>query len=300
MRRPSTAALRDIWRWKRNGHRAAWPAPPRPGATVRPPVRCDALRLTMIGHASLLIQVDGCNILLDPVWSDRASPVGFAGPRRHTPPGIAFDDLPPIDLVLLTHNHYDHMDLPTLRRLWARDQPRIIAPLGNDAILPVPSQTGDWGDALTITDTITLAFTPANHWSSRRMSDRRRALWCGYVLRSNAGLLYCAGDSGFGGGALFRFIRDEFGRPDVAILPIGAYEPRWFMASQHMNPDEAVQAFLLLGARQALGVHWGCFQLTDEAREAPLEALIAARVAQRIMPSRFIAMHAGQVWPSDF
>ncbi len=284
-------------RWKLGEKPAAWPKTVA-GRQVKPDARVDALRITMVGHATLLIQAAGLNILTDPLWSDRASPVSFAGPRRVTPPGIAFDDLPPIHVVLLSHNHYDHLDVATLRRLHARHRPLIVTPLGNDTIVrgKVPGANvvaGDWGERFALEGGAEVDIVPAYHWSARGTGDRRMALWGGFMLRTAAGLVYFAGDTGYGAGAIFRAMRELHGPVDVALLPIGAYAPRWFMAAQHVDPAEAVQIFYDVGAGQALGIHWGTFQLTDEARDAPVVELAAAVAAAGLAPSRFVAAQPG-------
>ena len=289
--------FRDIWRWQRSRVRSDWPAHFAVTPAV-PHARVDGIRITMVGHASLLIQAGGLNLLTDPVWSERASPFAFAGPKRVAAPGIAFDDLPPIDAVLLSHNHYDHMDVATLRRLHAVHAPVMIMPLGNDAIVrrAVPgAQTiaADWHDDVPVGGTASVTLTRANHWSARGTRDRRMALWSGFFLRTPAGSIWFAGDTGYGDGAIFRDIRARHGAPDVALIPIGAYEPRWFMAAQHTNPAEAVRIMQDVGAHRAIGIHWGTFRLTDESREAPRDALAAALAGQRIAPDRFVAAEPG-------
>jgi L-ascorbate metabolism protein UlaG (beta-lactamase superfamily) len=292
----------ELMRWQLGGGREPWPDTyPSPFPPAKPDERVDGLRVTHVGHASLLIQVSGLNILIDPVWSKRASPVRFAGPARANPPGIVFEDLPPIDVVLVTHNHYDHLDTRTLSRLWRAHEPRIIAPLGNDAVVAgadpsVPVETFDWGRAVTLSDGITAHLEPANHWSARGLNDRRMALWCAYVLTTPAGVIYHVGDTGYGDGAIFRRVRECFGAPRLAILPIGAYEPRWFMAPQHMNPEESVRAFEDTGAEQALGHHWGTFRLTNEAVDHPVRDLAAALEARAMPAERFPPLHPGEVW----
>lgn len=256
----------------------------------------------MVGHATLLIQAAGKNYLTDPVWSERASPLRWAGPKRVTAPAIAFEDLPPVDAVLLSHNHYDHLDLDTLARLQARDAPPVVTPLGNDSIVhsQVPDAqvlTGDWGAQFHL-DGASVTVVPANHWSSRSLSDRRMALWGGFMLRSTAGLVYFAGDTGYGTGSVFRDLKTNFGAPDLALLPIGAYAPRWFMAPQHCDPHEAVEIFSDLGARAALGIHWGTFQLTDEPREEPAQLLERAVSERGLDPGAFMAAQPGTVWES--
>jgi L-ascorbate metabolism protein UlaG (beta-lactamase superfamily) len=266
-----------------------------------PEARVNNVRITMVGHASLLIQAAGLNMLTDPVWSERASPFGFAGPKRATAPGVAFDALPPIHAVLLSHNHYDHLDVATLRRLHAAHRPLFVMPLGNDAIVlkAVPGArivTGDWGDAVELGEGVEAHLVPANHWSSRGVRDRRMALWCGYVIKTGAGTIWFAGDTGYGDGAIFRALRARHGAPDISLIPIGAYEPRWFMAAQHVNPDEAVRIMLDTGTKRAIGIHWGTFQLTDEGREEPLAALDAALAAAGVDPAAFVAGVPGVVY----
>jgi L-ascorbate metabolism protein UlaG (beta-lactamase superfamily) len=297
---PTDRSLGDMWRWQSAGQRATWPRQV-PVTPTRPPRRSDGLRVTMVGHATVLIQLGGLNIVTDPVWSRRASPVQWAGPSRVTAPGIAFDDLPPVDVVLLSHNHYDHLDLPTLRRLLARDAPRILTPLGNDVIVrrAIPSarvEAGDWGHRFTLGDEAEATIVRANHWSSRTGRDRRMALWGGFMLRAAGRLVYFAGDTGFGD--IFAGMRACFGPPDLALIPIGAYAPRWFMQAQHCDPDEAVRILMEVGARRAVALHWGTWQLTDEPRDEPPLLLRRALAARAIAPDRFLALAPGE-WVTD-
>jgi L-ascorbate metabolism protein UlaG (beta-lactamase superfamily) len=292
--------LLQLLRWRFGGKRATWPAT-IPGRQVAPEQRVDGLRITMIGHATVLIQTAGRNLLVDPVWSERASPLGFAGPKRVSAPGVAFEQLPPIDVVLLTHNHYDHLDMTTTQRLWERDRPRIIAPLGNDAVVArsrpgIIVETRDWREEVEIGEGVTVWLHPAHHWSARGIADRRMALWCGYVIATPAGVVYVAGDTGYGDGRIFLEVAHRFPVVDAAVLPIGAYEPRWFMRDQHVNPAEAGRIMLDCGARQALGVHWGAFPLTDEAPSDPVVALAKALAEARIEPGRFLPLEPGQQW----
>jgi len=298
---PSTdRGFLDLLRWRLSGRRASW----NDSFTRRevvPAARVDGLSVTMVGHATVLIQAAGRNILVDPVWSERASPLKWAGPRRVNAPGVPFEHLPPIDVVLLTHNHYDHLDVATLRRIWERDRPRVVAPLGNDAVIAraapeVVVEARDWRDSVELAPDFRIQLHPANHWSSRTIRDRRMALWCGFLIETPAGTIYVVGDTGYGDGEIFRELTRRQAPIDLAIIPIGAYEPRWFMRDQHVDPAEAVQIMLDCGAAQALGVHWGTFQLTDEPRMAPKEALQEALARHHLSETSFIAMEPGDVW----
>lgn len=281
---------------------ARWPATVETPAPDRPPPRVDqGVRLTFVGHASWLIQAEGLNLLVDPIWSERASPYSFAGPKRSNPPGVDFQHLPRIDAVLVTHNHYDHLDVATLAQLWTRDRPRIVAPLGNDAImrpqLPgLAATTLDWRQNTMLSPRVRVHAETTQHWSARGLRDRRHALWASFVIETPRVRIYAVGDSGFGDGRTFREVAGRHPKIDLALLPIGAYEPRWFMADQHMNPAEAVQAFEISGATMALGHHWGTFQLTTEPHDAPERHLKEALQQRSIPAERFRAMRPGMVW----
>jgi L-ascorbate metabolism protein UlaG (beta-lactamase superfamily) len=297
---------RDLFRWfidrRWRGTRAKWPAwAPSPFADT-PPQRVEgaALRIAYVGHASFLIQTAGLNILLDPVWSKRASPFRFAGPQRVNDPGIAFASLPPIDVVLVSHGHYDHLDIATLSQLAAAHRPFVIAPLGNDTIMrnhdPAIAAKGyDWQDRIDLGGAA-VTLVPTRHWSARNLSDRNMSLWASFVIDAPCGRIYFVGDSGYGDGRNFQDVRERHGPLKLVILPIGAYEPRWFMREQHMNPLEAVQAFIDCGAEFAIGHHYGTFQLTDEAIDAPVIALAEALQVARIPAERFRALRPGEVW----
>lgn len=294
-------SLGDIWRWRRTSRPAQWPG----SVAVQPVVpekKVAGLCVTMIGHATVLVQVAGLNILTDPVWSERASPVAWAGPKRVTAPGVAFESLPPIDVILISHNHYDHLDLATLQRLHMAHDPLIIVPLGNECIIKkvLPHArivAGDWHTQVAVNSVLTVTLTPAYHWSARGIFDRRMALWAGFWLDTPEWKLWFAGDTAYGNGAIFHDLHARYGAPDVALIPIGAYEPRWFMAGQHVNPHEAVRIYQDTHATQALGIHWGTFQLTDEAILAPKAALEAALLAENCSLERFRAAEPGGVYP---
>ena len=288
--------LRDVVKWIVAGRRERWPRLTDYGSPAAPiAVPPDAIAVTLIGHATLLVSIDGLNLITDPIFSDRAGPFAWAGPKRVRPPAIALDELPRIDVVLLSHNHYDHMDLPTLRSLHRRDRPTIVTGLGNGDYLRRGGVDGavelDWWDEASVHG-LRITFVPAQHWSSRSALDRRRALWGGHVVAGETGRLLFAGDTGYG--AHFAEIRRRLGAPDVALLPIGAYEPRWFMAAQHMNPDDAVQAHLDLDAGMSIGMHFGTFQLTDEAIDAPPRRLREACRLRGVDAERFRAPAFGE------
>lgn len=296
--------FRDVLKWQTNGQRAKWPdTAPSPFGSVRPEPGIDgnALRVTMVGHATLLVQVAGLAILTDPVWSQRVSPFSFAGPKRINPPGITFDHLPPIDIVLVSHNHYDHLDTATLKRLWRAHDPLVVTPLGNDVIMrrAVPKMriaALDWHDTVDAGNGTTVHVEPTHHWSARGVGDRRMALWSSFVVAAPAGKVYFAGDTGFHGGENYRALAERHGPMRLAILPIGAYAPRWFMKSQHQDPDEAVRGMLLSRAEHAIGCHWGTFQLTDEPIDEPRQRLIEALRRHGVEPERFRPMLPGEVW----
>jgi L-ascorbate metabolism protein UlaG (beta-lactamase superfamily) len=268
----------------------------------RPPERVEGSiwRISYIGHASFLIQTAGLNILLDPVWSKRASPSRFVGPKRVNDPGIAFADHPPVDVVLVSHGHYDHFDIRTLSRIAAAHRARVITPLGNDVIMrrfdpAIAAEGYDWGDRVDIRGGIAITLVAARHWSARNLSDRNMALWASFVIETPSGRIYFVADSGYGEGQYFRIACERYGPFKLAILPIGAYEPRRFMGDHHMNPDEAVRALIDCGAENALAHRHGTFQLTDEPIDAPSLALSDALKAASIS-ARFPALRRGQVW----
>jgi L-ascorbate metabolism protein UlaG (beta-lactamase superfamily) len=302
----TTNSISALLRFRFGETFAPWPERV-PANTDAPPRRVagTSIRVSYIGHASFLIQGGGVNLLVDPVWSDRVSPVSFAGPKRVSPPAVSLDALPPIDGILITHNHYDHLDVDTVGRIWRRDRPQIVTPLGNDTILKasiegIVARGSDWGDTIEVHarsdgGTCRVHLVPTHHWSARGLRDRRHALWASFVVEIGRSQIYAIGDTGFGQGRNFKHVRDRFGAIDLALIPIGAYEPRWFMRKQHINPAEAVEAFEIVGARRALGHHWGTFQLTTEPHDAPPSDLATALASRGIDPSRFRAVRSGHV-----
>ncbi|HEX8513894.1 MAG TPA: MBL fold metallo-hydrolase [Allosphingosinicella sp.] len=298
---------RFLNRFVGSNDRSQWPVHVPVAATV-PPRRVEGgeMLVTWIGHATVLVQTQGLNILTDPIWSERASPFSFAGPKRVRAPGVRFQDLPKIDLVLVSHNHYDHMDLPTLKRLRERDRPLIVTSLGNDSIIGRADGVAalDWNEAFPIySPGCTAAMrckalgqvivSRNHHWGSRWGTDRNRALWSAFTVTLPGGNLFFAGDTGYGDGSW----ADEAARRGpirLAILPVGAYEPRDIMQNNHVDPEEAVRLFEKLKARTALGMHWGTFQLTFESIDDPPRRLAAARRARGIADERFVTTEVGR------
>jgi L-ascorbate metabolism protein UlaG (beta-lactamase superfamily) len=273
--------LIDVIKWKFTGHSEAWPDKIDPPYKLATPIAksTDKMIVTFVTHASFLIQVDGLNILTDPVWSKRASPFSFAGPKMVHPPGIEFEKLPKIDIVIISHNHYDHMDETTIKRLQDKFAPKFIVPLANTEKMKSFGAKDvaelDWWDSLVIQPDFKITLTPAQHWSSRTLWDKRKSLWGSFFIETKKEKIYFAGDTGYG--PHFAQIHKRLGTPNLALLPIGAYEPRWFMKEQHMNPEEAVLAHLDLGSEHSVGMHFGTFKLTDEGIRSPVEDLETAK-----------------------
>jgi L-ascorbate metabolism protein UlaG (beta-lactamase superfamily) len=275
---PQARGLLEALRWKLTSRPEPSPIFISDVEQSVPPSRVEgsALRITLVNHSTVLLQQRGANILTDPIWSERASPLPWIGPRRRRKEGISWEDLPRIDAVLISHNHYDHLDLPTLHRLAARGDSTFIVPARAARLLRSqnigPAHEVDWGESLSLPG-FTIHCVPALHFSSRGIYDRNKTLWCGYVIECREQIVYFAGDTAFG--PHFAQIREKFGSPRLALLPIGAYEPRWFMSPVHMSPDEAVRAHEILAARTSVATHHGTFQLSDEGIDTPPKQLIA-------------------------
>ncbi|WP_375404061.1 MBL fold metallo-hydrolase [uncultured Sphingomonas sp.] len=260
--------------------RPDWPAsvavtPASPEARVEG----ERMVATWIGHATVLVQTNGLNILTDPVWSRNAGPF-WLGPKRVAAPGVRFEDLPPIDLVLLSHNHYDHMDLKTLKRLWDRDKPTIVTSLGNDSVI---GQVGaratalDWGGRVSVRPGVEVIVNRNHHWGSRWFTDRNRALWSSFVVRLPGGNLFFAGDTGMGDGR-WPVEAASHGPIRLALIPIGAFrfQPGQMASGSHIGPVDAVEVFRRLGATTAIPIHWGTFRLSYEAYDTPPRLLAEA------------------------
>lgn len=269
--------FKGFLRWQFQSKRGPWrrftdtpcgPAPP-------PRVEGCGLRVTFINHSTTLIQTAGINILTDPVWSKRVGPVSWAGAVRRRAPGLRMEDLPPIDVVLLSHNHYDHFDLPTLRRLVAAHSPRFVTPLGVKALVE-SRRLGraielDWWSEAPLPGGLRVTCVPARHFSMRGLRDHDNTLWCGYVLDGPAGRVYFAGDTA--SGSHFAEIARRFAPLRLALLPIGAYRPEWFMSAAHVSPRQSLEAALELKAETSVAIHFGTFALADDGEFEPAAEL---------------------------
>ncbi|MCF8059013.1 MAG: MBL fold metallo-hydrolase [Bacteriovoracaceae bacterium] len=287
----------DLMKWRFTSSREEWPEFVD-STQVIPKKRSDKEKVfyTIINHATVLIQISGLNILTDPQYSKRASPFSWIGPKRVREPGISFENLPPIDVVLISHNHYDHLDLPTLKRLSDIFKPEIYVGLKNKPLLEeagiVNVYEFDWWQQRKFKD-IEITFVPAQHWSARGMFDRFETLWGGFYMKSPKHKVYFAGDTGFG--SFFRLIKEKLGAPDLAFIPIGAYEPRWFMKNAHVNPLEAIMGHEELEAKQSIGIHFETFQLTNEAYGTPRKEFNEAWSKSKKV-NKFIAPEFGQIY----
>lgn len=291
--------LGQVFTWLRNRQPSRWPGWVENEKFTLPPehhsTQIRDWRVTFINHATMLLQIGPYNLLTDPVWSERVSPFSYVGPRRVRAAGVALQDLPPIDVVLLSHNHYDHLDLATLKWLERRDHPHIVTGLGNSALLHANGirhvSELDWWHHITHGD-MKIHFVPAQHFSGRGLRDRDMSLWGGLWVETSAGAMFFAGDTGYG--PHFREIRERLGKPRLALLPIGAYEPYWFMGPVHMNPDDAVKAHQDLDADVSVAIHFNTFQLTDETIDRPVRDLGDALQKHGVAPARFVVLKEGE------
>jgi L-ascorbate metabolism protein UlaG (beta-lactamase superfamily) len=289
--------LTDVLRWMLTRKPAKW----KPLDDYHDQPRMDkavsnGLRVTFVNHSTFLIQTDHVNILTDPVWSERVSPLSWLGPRRTRKPGLALTDLPKIDLILLSHNHYDHLDIATLKILYRRFKPIVYVPLGVSAFLHKHGITQttelDWWNEKIFNETLSIQSVPAQHFSGRGMFDRDATLWCGFVLKKPEGNIYYAGDTGYNP-VTFKEIGRRCSPVSLAFIPIGAYKPDWFMSPVHCSPEEAVTIHQEVGATQSIAMHFGTFPLADEDRDDPANDLHKALVKQQLELSRFLVPQEG-------
>lgn len=289
--------IREVFKWMLNRKQRPWREVTTESFGKHPLAHFKGgVRITFINHSTFLIQVDGVNILTDPVWSKRVSPFSWIGPRRMAPAGIRFGDLPRIDVVLLTHNHYDHLDIATMRMVFGAHHPTIVVPLGVKPFLDKHYVSGalevDWWQTLEVRD-ISIQAVPAQHFSGRGMLDRDATLWCGYVIKTSEGNIYFAGDTGYNKD-MFGAIASKSGPFKICMLPIGAYKPEWFMSPIHISPEGAVRMHLDLGSPVTIAMHYGTFPLADEGREEPVEDLQIAMRKHGLTDDQFIVLNAGE------
>lgn len=297
---PSGVEPRSFWNllkwWSED--KAEWPEwvqvqEPTP---LERPVPEGEIHITFVNHATFLVRTKEWSLLTDPHYSRRASPVSFAGPKRVHRPGVAFDSIQNLKFVFISHNHYDHLDIPTLQSIKEKfPEAEFVLPLGNERLLRKSGikkvKAMDWWQSVDLGD-LRLTVVPAEHWSARGLFDRNQNLWGGLVMEWQGRKIFFAGDTGYG--TFFKEIKKRFGKVDLALLPIGAYEPRWFMAGHHMNPEDAVKAHLDLQPDLSVGMHFGCFQLTNESRQQPAIDLEKAKRKHKVVDQHFLVPEPGQ------
>jgi len=289
----------DVLKWRVGGSRPAWPK----AISINPAqpekfIEGKYVRLTFVGHASVLLQTEGLNFLIDPVWSKVIGPTNTFGVGRTHPPGIEFHNLPSIQFVAISHNHYDHLDLPTLIDLNKTFHPLFLEGLGNKAFLEQSDIENavdlDWWQEYKVNEKIKVIATPAKHWSMRSWGNRNQTLWLSFAFQTPHHKIYFSGDTGYG--KHFQMIRERLGPMDICLLPIGAYEPRWFMKGHHMNPEDTVKAHQDLGCKKTLGIHFGTFHLTDEAYGQPEEDFKNAIEAAGLSTNDLRVLKPGESW----
>ncbi len=288
--------LADVIKWKWTSEPKAWPKWRHLSALPLQEIDANQNSATWISHSTVLLKIHGQTILTDPVFSNRIGPHPWLGIKRKTPPGKTIESLPPIDIILISHNHYDHLDAFSIKAILSSNNPLVIAPLGNGTLLRSLGCTRvielDWWDSFQATPLLNIALTPALHWSRRTLWDTCQALWGGFVIQSPPLKIFFAGDTGYHDH--FQKIHQKFGPMDFSLLPIGAYEPKWFMKDAHMDPADAIQAHLDLHSKQSMGIHFGTFRLTDEGIDDPVDELKMVLVKAKVDPLSFTAPLLGQ------
>lgn len=297
LEKPFSPGFSDIFKMMREG-RAKWPenvenkAVPNLGEKLNP----NDVAITFVNHATFLIQLPEMNILTDPVWSERTSPVSWFGPKRVRKPGVRFEDLPNIDVIILSHNHYDHLDIETLKKLNKSFSPLVIVPVGDKKLVESIGFSDvrelDWWESIDVNGNTNITFTPTQHSSARGLFDRDHSLWGGYFVKHNHRSIYFGGDAGYS--THFSETRKRLGAPEIAMLGIGAYAPRFFMKAIHMDPADAVKAHKDLGAKLSIGMHFGTFQLSSEGFDQPVIDLDEALVKESVSKEAFTTFDDGE------
>ena len=297
---PGLSSFKDFWKWRKESKDF------KPNPVTFPLVKNnpDFLKrnkkertLTWIGHASFLFQINGLNILTDPHLTKRASPLSFAGPLRTTPPGLSFEDLPTIDVILITHNHYDHLDKKTIKKIIGsqKKQPLILVPLKLSKLIQKWGATKvkelNWWETTSFND-LNFHSVPVQHWSKRTLRDTNKTLWCGWVIEEKNYRFFFCGDTGYSKD--FKDIQKRFKFIDTSLIPIGAYAPRWFMKNHHCNVNEAIQIHKDIKSKKSIGMHWGTFILTDEPMKEPKELLQKMIKEMKMPDSEFSVMNHGE------
>ncbi len=293
---PKTKSLWQVFLWKIKSDPPKWPEEVKNKTYSLTRIQNEKAVITFINHATFLVQLPNLTLLTDPIFVKRAGPFQSFGPvKRVRRPGLEFKDLPKIDVILISHNHYDHLSLEDLKLISQRDNPLVLTPLGDKKLLEDNGikniQELDWWMDYNVKD-ITFTFTPVQHWSARGAFDKNKSLWGGYFIKNKDIKIYFAGDTGYT--RFFKITKERLGSPDISLLPIGAYEPRWFMKDFHMNPEEAVRTHLDLESKLSFGMHFGTFKLTDEAYEAPLNDLKVELKKFKVSEEHFRVLDFGE------
>jgi L-ascorbate metabolism protein UlaG (beta-lactamase superfamily) len=290
--------LTDVFQWMMQRKQGPWTEKKESAFGEKPEAFVTTgIKVTFVNHSTFLIQVNGVNILTDPIWSERTSPFQFAGPKRMKQPGIRFEDLPKIDYIILSHNHYDHLDIITIKNLYNIHQPKIITPLGVKSFFDnnqITTATDlDWWQEVSLSESLIIQSVPAQHFSGRGISDRDATLWCGYVIKNPHGNIYFAGDTGYN-----EFTFKEIGRRcapiAVALIPIGAFKPAWFMSPIHCSPAQAVQIHFDVNASQSIATHFGTFPLADDGEDEPRTELAEAMKQAKLVKEKFLVLKEGE------
>lgn len=298
---PTTNWSAHVMKWLLNRKGVPWPKWIETPVGETPPERVYGadLSLSFVNHSTVLIQTGGLNILTDPVWSGRVGPFPWLGAQRVRNPGLGIDQIPKLDVILVSHDHYDHLDMPTIKIFLERDAPQLLTGLGVNRSLDIEgihcAAALDWWESLDLGRGIKATFTPSRHFSGRGLYDQDSTLWGSFVLSTPAGPIYFGGDTGYG--PHFREIREQFGPMAVSLLPIGCYQPRWFMKTFHMSPEDAVEAHVDLESAWSVGIHLGTFRLGDEGYDQPAIDLAKALERKGLAPDSFTVPEFGQRLP---